>query len=729
MFKKKKAVCVFTACIVALVCVLVMIYRMITNIIVDFHEDTMRELTLHDESAINSMLNSRWNIMLEIAEDVREVKCNKVEQIINELSKGEDYLDCKAVVLVSDSGMLYSSTGNIKENYALFNLCKNKRDQFVFRYDGLKDMSTDIGEVLVMGCKISPIIVEDTSFSYIVALVGNETFQKEFMIDGYGGEGYSAVINSEGYYIININKAHKMNFHTNFFADIEDASLQDYDSVPELKEKLKNKEEALVTGIEIEKKDYIFVFTPFPYAEWYFVTAAPQSVFNKQTVKIIRVFIVMMVLILFAVISVTFLVLRDRQQKLQMRAENIHKKELAHALNQANQANSAKTIFLNRMSHDIRTPINAMLGFSKLASMHKEEPELVREYLDKSLQSSEHLISIINDVLDMSCIESGKMYINETKENLRDILQEICSMEEAQMKEKKHVFRKDFTQITHDMIVCDKMRLKQVLINILTNSVKYTKNNGVIEFTVIEKKAKEGFGNYEFHIKDNGVGMSETFLEDIFEPFSREQKEDVSSIQGTGLGLPIAKNLAELMNGTITCKSKLNEGTEFIVSFYFKIDDKINENVRKQTESNEKINRVIRNMKRQYSGMRVLLVEDYPLNQEIAMEVLKDMGMIGEVAENGEAAFEKVKEKEAGYYGFVLMDIQMPIMDGYSATKKIREIEDKEKAQIPIIAMTANVFKEEIIKAFDAGMDGYISKPVDLELLQEEIERALGKKS
>ncbi len=525
---------------------------------------------------------------------------------------------------------------------------------------------------------------------------------------------------------------------------------------------------------------------------------------------------------------------------------------LSDALLAAEQANRAKTAFLNNMSHDIRTPMNAIVGFTALAASHIDNKEQVQDYLGKISVSSRHLLSLINDVLDMSRIESGKVVIEESEVHLPDVIHDLQTIIQSNITAKQQELFVDTQDVVNEDIVTDKLRLNQVLLNILSNAIKFTPSGGKIGFRVIERLSPSaGFANFEFRVKDNGIGMSEEFQRHLFEAFSREKTSTVSGIQGTGLGMAITKNIVDMMGGTINVNSREGKGTEFIVNIPCRIstnptkyeqlpdlqdlralvaDDDTHtclslcsmlreigmrpdwtnygkEAVIRAREALEhgdafnayiidwmlpdlngietvrRIRRVIgdgtpiiiltaydwadieqeareagvtafcskpifmselRNVlslpfrahseeaeeKEQpdFSGKRVLVAEDNELNQQIAQAILENVGFTVDIAPDGVEAVEKVSSAPAGYYDLVLMDIQMPHLNGYEAAKQIRMLDDPEKAGIVIIAVTANAFEEDKKVAMEAGMNGHLAKPYDVPKMMETISEQLLKK-
>lgn len=384
------------------------------------------------------------------------------------------------------------------------------------------------------------------------------------------------------------------------------------------------------------------------------------------------------------------------------------KRELEEALDMANKANSAKTVFLNSMSHDIRTPMNAIIGFTDLLGENLGDEKKARDYIGKIKSSSDYLLSLINNVLEMARIESGRSDLDERDISVEKSLDAVYWIFEAQMKEKHIDFIWD-VNVKHNNIKCDVVKLKEILMNIINNAYKYSLPGDSVAVRIEEIPCdRDGYARIQTTVKDTGIGMSEEFLEHIFEDFTRAQTSTESGQFGTGLGMAIVKKIVDLMGGTIDVQSKQGVGTTFTVTLEHKIAEIAAEN-REVVKSTEDYS---------FRGKRILLVEDNDLNAEIAQTILAGTGMTVDRACDGIQCVDVLKGSEPGYYDMVLMDIQMPNMDGYEATRIIRQFEDKRLSEIPIIAMTANAFAEDRKQAFDAGMNGHIAKPINAENLK-----------
>ena len=559
-----------------------------------------------------------------------------------------------------------------------------------------------------------------------------------------------------------------------------------------------------------------------------------------------------------AVVLLTILMLLQKARKAEAAARKAASDtqelnaKLQVAVEKAESANRAKSTFLSNMSHDIRTPMNAIIGFTTLALSNIDDTDRVKDYLGKTLASSNHLLSLINDVLDMSRIESGKIHLEEVEVNLSDVLHDLKTIVSGQIYAKQLELYMDVMDVTDEDVYCDKTRLNQILLNLLSNAIKFTPAGGTVSVRVRQLAGKvRGCGQYEFRIKDNGIGMSQEFAQKIFEPFERERTSTVSGIQGTGLGMAITKNIVDMMGGTIEVQTAQGKGTEFTVCVPMRaqteqrpvekiteleglkalvVDDDFNTcdsvtkmlvkvgmraewtlsgkeavlRARQALEMSDvyhayiidwrlpdmngiEVTRQIRSLhddtpiiiltaydwsdieveakaagvtafcakpmfmsdlretlmsalgqksadavqgllpekNADFKGKHILLVEDNELNREIAQEILREYGFLVDSAENGAVAVEKVSTAAPGSYDLVLMDVQMPIMDGYTATRKIRALDDPARAKLPILAMTANAFDEDRRNALESGMNGFLSKPIVIDDLMQELHKIL----
>ena len=395
-----------------------------------------------------------------------------------------------------------------------------------------------------------------------------------------------------------------------------------------------------------------------------------------------------------------------------IREQKRQQKELEKAMLAANAANEAKSSFLLNMSHDIRTPMNAIIGYTDVLERSREDKEKFENSLANIRASGEYLLDLINNVLEMSRIESGKEVLRETPCDIREVLSSayIVFDEQARRQGKKFIYRRE---VTHDYIYADPVKIRQIHLNVLSNAIKYTRAGGTITMTSRELESdKEGWCRIQMQTRDTGVGISKEFLEHIFDDFARENDSTTSGVGGTGLGMGIVKKLVTMMNGTVEIESEKGKGTVVTITIPHRIAD---------SSALEKDNAVTDEKLSEIKGKRILLAEDNDINAEIAAELLEDEGVIVERARDGAECVQMLGKAEAGHYDLILMDVQMPNMDGYLATRTIRKLSDEKKAAIPIIAMTANAYEQDRKRALESGMNEHISKPISLEKLNEAI--------
>lgn len=437
-------------------------------------------------------------------------------------------------------------------------------------------------------------------------------------------------------------------------------------------------------------------------SDWYIIQVFPEQANEVMVANANRIGIalaVFLVAILVVLLILTYLTL------------NRSRLETQKALVSAEAASRAKTDFLFSMSHDIRTPMNAIIGFLHLLDEQQEEPARRKEYIRKMEDSSELLLSIINNVLEMSRIEGGKTVLEEQAWSAEQMMDSACSLLVPRMQEKNITFQKSL-DVQHPFVWCDMAKVQEIYLNILNNAYQYTPAGGSVSMELTELPSdREGYVCFKTEIEDTGIGIPKEFLPHLFEAFSREHDTTHSKIAGTGLGLTIVKRLVELMGGTVAAESETGKGTKFTVTVPYRIASEADLRDRRPEEG----------MPADFSGKRILLAEDNDLNAEIATELLTEMGAAVERARDGGVCVSMMERAEGGYYDLILMDIQMPNMSGYQASRAIREMEDLSKARIPIVAMSANAFEEDRKNAYAAGMNAHLAKPVDIQKLVERL--------
>ena len=558
---------------------------------------------------------------------------------------------------------------------------------------------------------------KDVTIIYYGTMQNMKRLNKYFNCSAYNNENSVYVLDEDGMKLFNssaVELVHGYNIYS-VLKQMKYYHNQDFDkTLKQLQETGSAYSSAVLDGVE-----YYYAIANLDYAEWTILFMVPASCVAVNTVRLTKTvmiivlgFATIMVIVLVAVVSTMIHI--QQKKVLDLERENNHK--LAEALDLAREANRSKSTFLANMSHDIRTPMNAIIGITALIEHDVDNAAKVKEYAKKIEISSQHLLGLINDVLDMSKIESGKTTLNFVDFSISEILRRIEILFRPQTDAKNQTLLITKEHIHHEWLNGDSVRLMQVFNNLMSNAIKYTQEGGKIQFFAEECQTNSSvYAKFRFIVKDNGIGMSEEFQDKIFDSFTREENSVINKIQGTGLGMAISKNLIQAMGGTIEVKSEKGKGSCFEVIVDFKIAENKEVYQPEQIED-EKQDETILN------GMCFLCAEDNELNAEILKELLDIEGAKCQICENGEKVVEAFEKSQPGEYDMILMDIQMPVMNGYEATKAIRNSKHPMAKTIPIIAMTANAFSEDIQKSFSAGMNAHVSKPVEMKVLGKAIQ-------
>ena len=559
-----------------------------------------------------------------------------------------------------------------------------------------------------------------------------------FRCDAYENNNSVYVLDNEGFKLFNTNDTELLKGH-NVYTVLSQMSYLHGSSFAEAKARLARTGSCYSNAV-LDDTEYFYALKQLENAQWTLAFLVPAEYVAVNTQKLVN--IVMVVIVGFAtVFSITAVIagwflLREKQQRelqaeketsLRLEQYNIQLTQAndemrraqdaaAEALQSAERASKAKTDFLSNMSHDIRTPMNAIIGITTLMKNELHQPEKLAEHLGKLETSGQLLLGIINNILDMSRIESGKTTLNLEKMNLPQQISQLDNIIRQQAGQRSQTFTVS-TNLQHENVLADPNRLNQVLMNILSNAVKYTPTGGHIRLEVEELPRNEHYARYRFVVQDNGIGMSGEFQKHIFEPFERECTSTVSKVQGTGLGMAITKSIVDLMGGTIHVESTTGKGTRFEVVLEFPIDTKADTVQKAQALPEEE------ETTSPLSGMKFLCAEDNALNAEILQMLLETRGASCTICSNGQEIVDAFASVKPGDYDMILMDVQMPVMDGLEATRRIRNGENLLGRTIPILAMTANAFLEDMQKSREAGMDEHLSKPVDISALEQTVKR------
>ena len=728
--------------IVLILTLLVTSQTYIQNLVYHERLSQMEEVTHQMFRNLEDVIQSHWDIV--------EVQCNylyytplktdaEFYRYLNKLSELSNYHENQIeLVAVDSSGRYYTeygSMGLLREMSYLesapqrVSYVSNALTMDDSRMVFLKQLSTPVtlqsetGEITLRYFGISQRMTQLNDY---------------FRCDAYENNNSVYVLDNEGFKLFNANDTELLSGH-NVYTVLSRMSYLHGSSFAVAKERLARTGSCYSNAV-LDGTEYFYALKQMENAQWTLAFLVPAEYVAVNTQKLVG--IVMAIIIGFAaVFSVTavfvgWIFLREKQQQ-ELRAEketnlrleqyNIQLTQAndemrraqdaaAEALQSAEQASKAKTDFLANMSHDIRTPMNAIIGITTLMKNELHEPEKLAEHLGKLETSGQLLLGIINDILDMSRIESGKTTLNIEKMNLSQQVSQLDSIIRQQAGQRRQSLTVN-THLQHENVLGDPNRLNQVLMNILSNAVKYTPTGGHIRLEVEELPRNEHYARYRFVVQDDGIGMSEAYQKTLFDPFTREERSGTNKVQGTGLGMAITKSVVDLMGGSISVESATGKGTRFEVVLEFPIDTEADAVQQAQALPEEE------EAASPLSGMKFLCAEDNAINAEILQMLLETKGAGCTICSNGQEIVDAFASVKPGDYDMILMDIQMPVMDGLEATRRIRSSENPLGRTIPILAMTANAFLEDMQKSKEAGMDEHLSKPVDISALEQVVKR------
>ena len=706
----------------------------IRDIIYEERLNQMEEITRQMFQNLEDVIDANWDRVGEECNYLRDANIQTTDELCRHMKKKYElsaYAEHKITLMAVDSeGGYYTESGN-RGLFRDLDYFEESPEKISFVFDSMTDNRS---EMVFLNRLPEPIHLQNgekrTTILYYGIAQDMEQLNPYFNCEAYNGNNSVYVLDDNGFKLFNSNQVELIKGH-NVFSVLQKMKYLHNSSFEKTKAELEEKGCSYSNAI-LDGTEYYYGLKRMENAEWTLIFLVPAEYVATNTLKLVN--FVMIFIVIFTVIvavcvmmGISLVMRRNQQEAIRVERENNArletvntelrqaKKAAEEAFQVAQEANRSKSSFLANMSHDIRTPMNAIIGMTSLIRYDAGDKGKVIEYADKIDTSSQHLLGIINDVLDMSKIEAGKTVFRYSDFSIVDFIQELDTIFHSQIYEKKQTLAIIKENIRHEWVNGDRVHLMQIFSNLLSNAIKYTQEGGEIQLLAEECESKSSvYAKYRFLVSDNGMGMSADFKDTIFDTFTREENSMTNKIQGTGLGMAITKNLVDSMGGTIEVESEPGQGSCFEIFMDLKIAEERAVSLALQAETDEQDGNILQ-------GMRFLCAEDNEINAEILTELLKIEGAECTICENGEEILKAFEQSAPGDYDMILMDVQMPVMNGYEATKAIRRSSHELAKKIPIIAMTANAFSEDIQHSLAAGMNAHVSKPVEMKVLEKTI--------
>lgn len=653
---------------------------------------SMRELSGHDQQNIQSELKRSWEEISAVYSRTQAGKSETIQDVCSRLNIEQTSNVFDRIYLVDSEGRTYSGANTVQDDSGKIyvQLLLDGRERFALRYDdvGMLEM---IRENLVYGTRCAPFRVEGVEFIGIVGFAKINMIEERLKIDSFDGRGYTGIIDTDGNYVVNRNRAAGIGKIDNYYTRLrEDAGLSEKE-IESIAGRLEQREAFIEHFHGVKDGAQVASFAPIEETSWSIVLTVPEKVFNEQAQQFVTLTGIMLISVAIMLCLMMLLIIRVSAASATAKAEA-----------------KARGDFLSSMSHEIRTPLNGIIGLNHLMQLNIKSPDKLADYLAKADSTAKYLLSLVNDILDMSKLQAGKVDLILKPFSIHHLLSLIKSIIRGKAEEKKLSFLIE-TDIQAPYLVGDEIRIEQILINILGNAVKYTPEGGRITLRVLQQPSGAGQVTTVFEVEDTGCGISEDFQKKIFDPFSQERSTISKGMQGTGLGMSISSLLAGQMGGTLSVKSRLGEGSCFTFTVTAdRAEDIVKEAVSEDAEYENTEND---------RPLRVLVAEDNELNAEILIGLLEDAGHSVSHAADGGQAVEMFKNSAPYEFDIIFMDVQMPVRNGYEAARLIRAMDRPDAKTVTICACTANTFKEDRDRAQESGMDGFISKPIDVKSL------------
>lgn len=697
--KRKQSIIAVCVSLIFLIGVISIYVHELSRVVSKATIGSMEELSLHDSQSIQNYLDDTWSSLDSIAKRLRLYQCTTIEDVQERLNLETASCGYDSLYLLGDDGNAYYASYLIRpaDDFILRQFKENSTP-FAVRSDGSAGIQLESKkEALLYGVGMDSMKVGEVTFIGLAAQSEVSAIADHLKIDSFDGRGYSSVIDADGNYIVNMNRKTSFGEQENFFSLLEEGTLKENVTVEAIKEKTTNNEKVSFSYTTPDGDERVLTILPMENSDWLFVMSVSQSVFNEQAGDIILMTTIMMGVILLVVCGMLFLLIRSETASFRAKSEA-----------------NARAEFLSNMSHEIRTPLNGLVGLNHLMGVCVDDREKLLEYIRKSGDTAQYLLSLVNDILDMSKLQAGRFEMVNEPFDVADMLDNVRSMQRENIAGREVRFEMS-TDLKAPYIVGDALRIKQVVMNVLSNAAKFTPKGGSIRLTARQQLLEDNRVSTVISVADTGIGISKEFQKQIFSSFSQERNKNTESQKGTGLGMSISYLLMKQMGGSISVESELGKGSTFTIEFTAETAD--------APAAPEAETAVPEKSGGDRKPVHVLLAEDNALNAEILLEIL---GMEGFQVTHAKDGAEAVKLFEAsGEYAYdvILMDVQMPVMDGYEATRKIRGLSRADAQSVLIYACTANAFKEDQDRALASGMNDFLTKPIDVKELIRKMEQ------
>ncbi len=699
-----QSVLLFFLCLLIIIGISVLFLSQMNETIANNTMNTISELAEHDRVSIQTFIDMKWYELYSTQERFEKSHHNTLSSLREQMALERSSSDFHSLYLVAEDGTVYTANGTGQTD--ILQYFEPEVDQIVRRYNYItKDNEEQV--TLLYAIRLEDYQVEGIKFVALAGVSNMDQIQNNIMISSFvqdgRARGYSSVVNPNGDFIVNVRETESSGKQQNLFELLSIGVVDDKWNNDTIREKMANKETFSFYYTDENGVEKLLYFMPIDNTVWYFIPMVEKEVFSEQSHAFTFLSMGMLVIIIFIIIIVMMFVMVSHNKVLKANAEA-----------------KARSDFLSNMSHEIRTPLNGVIGLLHLMKTHVKDndTEQMSTWIEKAHDTANYLLSLVSDILDMSKLQAGKLQLVPEPFLVESMLDAIWSMQHHNISARgiDFVVNKD---ITVPCIIGDEVRIKQVLMNIIGNAAKFTPEGGRIKLSISQKQTDKDHVTTTIVCEDNGIGMSPQFLETIWDSFTQEQNKNTSSIKGTGLGMAISKEFVNAMGGDILVDSKVGVGSTFTVILHSQIAEM--EPVHSGETSEEPTEKA--NSRADHKPVKLLIAEDNNMNAEIIEAILTEEGYEVTLAENGQAAVDKFAQSQVWEFDIVLMDMQMPVLNGCQAASKIRELDRPDAKEVPIYACTANTFQEDKDKALQSGMNDFLTKPIDIDILLTKLQK------